>query len=49
MNLRDDAEYQRWVDENRKWLEVEEMEHRQKMKIEMELAWEEAIESKGIK
>jgi hypothetical protein len=37
------------VDENRKKQEIESIEHRQKMKIEMELAREEAIESKDLK
>lgn len=37
MNLRDDSEYNRWLEENREKTEVETMEHRQKKKIEMEL------------
>lgn len=49
MNLWDDSEYQRWVDENRKKQEVETLEHRQITKIEMEMAWEEAIEARQSK
>lgn len=49
VNLRDDSEYQRWVEENRQKMEVEQLEHRQKMKIEMELAREEAIEAREHK
>ena len=38
MNLRDDSQYNKWVKEMREKEEVETLEHRQKMKIEMELA-----------
>ena len=48
-NLRDDSEYNRWVEEMKEKEEVETIEHRQKVKIEMELAREEAIEAKASK
>ena len=49
MNLRDDKEYNRWVEENREKMEVEALEHRQLKKIEMEMAREEAIEAREKK
>ena len=44
-NLWDDSEYNRWVDEMKEKEEVETIEHWQKVKIEMEMAREEAIEA----
>ena len=45
MNLRDDTEYQRWIKTKKEQEEIETLEHRQKMKIEMELCREEAKEA----
>jgi protein associated with RNAse G/E len=43
VNLRDEKEFERWRREMEQKDEVERLEHIQKMKIEMELAREEAI------
>lgn len=46
MNMRDASEYNRWIDEMKQKEDVEQEEHRQMTKIEMELARGEAINAK---
>lgn len=49
MNLRDEREFERWKREMDEKEEIERMEHIQKMKIEMELARQDAIDAQKRK
>lgn len=49
MNLRDEKEFERWKREMDEKAEIERIEHIQKMKIEMEMAREEAMEAQKRK
>ena len=49
MNLRDETEFRRTEEEKRQKEEIELLEHRQRMKIEMELCREEAIQARETK
>lgn len=49
MNLRDEREFERWKQEMDEKQEIEHMEHIQKMKIEMELSRQDAIDAQKRK
>ena len=49
MNLRDEKEYERWKRQMDEKAEIEKIEHIQKMKIEMEMAREQAMEAQKRK